>query len=117
MENVVRFEVPGGDFCEYLKGFWKRNLEWRQFGASFKHLRATNNVVFIEEDMDAARQPNTQCVLASGPSSTVGGLGGWTDRQESSRAGTCAGRSAARTRRRTSRAPTLSRFVAASCLA
>lgn len=60
MENVARFEVPRADFAAYLKGFWKRNLEWRQFGASFKHLRSTNNVVFIEEDLEAARQPNTQ---------------------------------------------------------
>ncbi|KAF4324120.1 hypothetical protein BBO99_00001792 [Phytophthora kernoviae] len=57
--NVVRYEVANGDFCAYLKGFWKRNLEWRHFGSSFKHLRSTNNVVFIEEDLDAARQPNT----------------------------------------------------------
>ncbi|KAF4035815.1 hypothetical protein GN244_ATG12158 [Phytophthora infestans] len=59
-DNVVRYDVPNGDFCAYLKGFWKRNLEWRRFGASFKHLRSTNNIVFIEEDLDAAGQPNTQ---------------------------------------------------------
>eukprot|EP00644_Phytophthora_capsici_P017551 jgi/Phyca11/551420/estExt2_Genewise1Plus.C_PHYCAscaffold_420071 len=53
--NVVRYDVPNGDFCAYLKGFWKRNLEWRHFGGSFKHLRSTNNVVLIEEDLDAAR--------------------------------------------------------------
>ncbi|CAH0517671.1 unnamed protein product [Peronospora belbahrii] len=58
--NVMRFNVPNGDFCAYLKGYWKRNLEWRHFGTSFKHLRSTNNVVLIEEDLDAARQPNTQ---------------------------------------------------------
>ncbi|RLN45288.1 hypothetical protein BBJ28_00010010 [Nothophytophthora sp. Chile5] len=61
--NVVRYDVPGGDFCAYLKGFWKRNLEWRHFGGSFKHLRSTNNVVFIEEDLDAARQPSTQSFI------------------------------------------------------
>lgn len=61
--NPVRYEVPHGDFCSFLKGFWKRNLEWRHFGGSFAHLRATNNVVFIEEDRDAAHQPNTQCVF------------------------------------------------------
>ncbi|KAJ0391934.1 hypothetical protein P43SY_011225 [Pythium insidiosum] len=58
--NAVRYAIPNGDFCSYLKGCWKRNLEWRHFGASFKLLRSTNNVVFIEEDPDAARQPNTQ---------------------------------------------------------
>ncbi|GAB9477715.1 hypothetical protein Gpo141_00014848, partial [Globisporangium polare] len=58
--SPVRYELPSGDFCGFLKGFWKRNLEWRHFGGSFKHLRATNNVVFIEEDRDAAHQPNTQ---------------------------------------------------------
>lgn len=60
--SPVRYELPNGDFCGFLKGFWKRNLEWRHFGGSFKHLRATNNVVLIEEDRDAAHQPNTQCV-------------------------------------------------------
>ncbi|GLD97452.1 hypothetical protein PINS_up006136 [Pythium insidiosum] len=58
--NAARYAIPNGDFCSYLKGFWKRNLEWRHFGASFKLLRSTNNVVQIEEDPDAARQPNTQ---------------------------------------------------------
>lgn len=58
--NPVRYEIANGDFCGFLKGFWKRNLEWRHFGGSFKHLRSTNNVVFIEEDLDAAHQPNTQ---------------------------------------------------------
>ncbi|KAF1321168.1 hypothetical protein FI667_g12035, partial [Globisporangium splendens] len=58
--NPVRYEIADGDFCGFLKGFWKRNLEWRHFGGSFKHLRSTNNVVFIEEDLDAAHQPNTQ---------------------------------------------------------
>jgi hypothetical protein len=48
-----------------LKGYWKRNLEWRHFGGSFKHLRSTNNVVLIEEDVDAAKQPNTQYVVSS----------------------------------------------------
>lgn len=61
-ENLTRYELPNGDFAGYLKGFWKRNLEWRHFGGSFKHVRATNNVVFIEEDLEAARQPDTQCV-------------------------------------------------------
>ena len=61
---VMRYDVPSGDFCSYLKGFWKRNLEWHHFGASFKHLRTTNNVVLIEEDLDAARQPNTQYAVA-----------------------------------------------------
>ncbi len=57
---ATRFKIPNGDLCSYLKGFWKRNLEWRQFGASFHHLRSTNNVVFIEEDLDAAKQPDTK---------------------------------------------------------
>lgn len=61
-ENLTRYELPNGDFAGYLKGFWKRNLEWRHFGGSFKHVRATNNVVFIEEDLEAARQPDTQYV-------------------------------------------------------
>ncbi|KAI9911235.1 hypothetical protein PsorP6_008893 [Peronosclerospora sorghi] len=58
--TAVRYDVPNGDFCSFLKGVWKRNLEWRSFGSSFQHLRSTNNIVCIEEDVDAARQPNTQ---------------------------------------------------------
>ncbi|RLN32572.1 hypothetical protein BBJ28_00012129 [Nothophytophthora sp. Chile5] len=96
--NVVRYDVPGGDFCAYLKGFWKRNLEWRHFGGSFKHLRSTNNVVFIEEDLDAARQPNTQsvgsCVVRF-----------------------CGGRSEGHTRSRIWPARTPSRFVAQLAMA
>lgn len=61
--NPVRYEVPRGDFGAFLQGFWKRNLEWRSFGGAFQHLRATNNVVLIEEDVDAAHQPNTRCVI------------------------------------------------------
>lgn len=60
--NPVRYAIADGDFCGFLQGFWKRNLEWRHFGGSFAHLRATNNVVFIQEDRDAAHQPNTQYV-------------------------------------------------------
>ncbi|TYZ68889.1 hypothetical protein PybrP1_012593 [[Pythium] brassicae (nom. inval.)] len=58
--SPLRFEVPRGDFGAFLQGFWKRNLEWRSFGGAFQHLRATNNVVLIEEDVDAAHQPNTR---------------------------------------------------------
>ncbi|CEG38458.1 -like protein [Plasmopara halstedii] len=57
---IKSYAIPSGDICAYLKGFWKRNLEWRHFGSGFQHLRSTNSVVFIEEDADAARQPNTQ---------------------------------------------------------
>ncbi len=37
------------DPCRYLIGSWKRSLDWRQFGGSFKRLRGTNAVVCIEE--------------------------------------------------------------------
>lgn len=95
---VGRYEVPGGDFCAYLKGFWKRNLEWRQFGAGFAHLRATNNVVSIEEDADAARQPATQCDFRVFVYKKVFF---WL-KMNCERAGSCGGRSADRTGRRTS---------------
>ncbi|CAK5160331.1 unnamed protein product, partial [Aphanomyces euteiches] len=49
-----------GDFSAYLVGTWKRTLEWRNFGSTFSHVRTTNNVVVIEEDTSAAKQPNTR---------------------------------------------------------
>ncbi|CCI48769.1 unnamed protein product [Albugo candida] len=58
--DATRYSIPSGDFAKYLIGHWKRNLDWRHFGGSFKHLRVTNNVVLIEEDDDAAAQPSTK---------------------------------------------------------
>ena len=37
------------NFCSFLVGKWKRNLEWRHFGGSFEHLRTSNTIVVIEE--------------------------------------------------------------------
>ncbi|CAM9700670.1 unnamed protein product [Phaeothamnion confervicola] len=54
------YEVPDNDFCQYLIGAWKRNLEWRHFGGSFKHLRTSNSVVVIDEANDAAAEPGTR---------------------------------------------------------
>jgi hypothetical protein len=106
--SALRFAVPDDDFCAYLKGFWKRNLEWRQFGASFKHLRATNNVVCIEEDLDAVRQPNTQY----GPSYLKSCICIWPEGSDEAVKGSSSGRLAGRTRNRISSAPTRSRSAA-----
>ena len=43
------YAVPNDDFGRYLVGTWKRNLEWREFGGRFQHLRTSNTVVCIEE--------------------------------------------------------------------
>jgi hypothetical protein len=42
------FQLPDNDISRYLVGLWKRNLEWRDFGGNFSHLRTTNTVVSIE---------------------------------------------------------------------
>eukprot|EP01113_Clastostelium_recurvatum_P007962 TRINITY_DN1372_c0_g1_i2.p1 TRINITY_DN1372_c0_g1~~TRINITY_DN1372_c0_g1_i2.p1 ORF type:complete len:161 (-),score=29.40 TRINITY_DN1372_c0_g1_i2:372-854(-) len=43
------FRVPDNDFYTFLTGTWKRNLEWREFGGQYQHLRSSNTVVSIEE--------------------------------------------------------------------
>ncbi|OQS02568.1 hypothetical protein THRCLA_21388 [Thraustotheca clavata] len=58
--SATRYDVPNGDLCSYLLGTWKRTLEWRNFGSTYKHLRTSNNVVLIEEDTMAAKQPGTR---------------------------------------------------------
>ena len=35
------------DFAEYLRGVWKRNLEWRHFGGSYEHVRTSSTVVAV----------------------------------------------------------------------
>eukprot|EP00947_MAST-08B_sp_MAST-8B-sp1_P004827 g4827.t1 len=50
---AIRFVVPDGDFGAYLRGTWKRNLEWRVFGGAYQHLRVSNTVVVIEDDTAA----------------------------------------------------------------
>lgn len=52
--------LNGQDFCTYLIGTWKRNLQWRHFGGAFGHIRSTNNIVSIDENQDAAVQPDTK---------------------------------------------------------
>ncbi len=37
------------DFAKFLQGTWKRNLEWREFGGTFQHLKTSNTIVVIEE--------------------------------------------------------------------
>lgn len=32
------------DFYSYLIGTWKRNLEWREFGGSYAHLKTSNTI-------------------------------------------------------------------------
>ena len=38
------------DFYKYLQGYWKRNLQWREFGGGFRHLQSSNTLVCIEAD-------------------------------------------------------------------
>jgi len=47
-KTVKHFSLPNNDFYKYLLGAWKRNLEWREFGHSFSHLRTSNVAVLIE---------------------------------------------------------------------
>ena len=43
------YAIPDNDWARYLVGCWKRNLEYREFGGSFSHIRTTNAVIVIEE--------------------------------------------------------------------
>eukprot|EP01111_Echinosteliopsis_oligospora_P012926 TRINITY_DN450_c0_g1_i1.p1 TRINITY_DN450_c0_g1~~TRINITY_DN450_c0_g1_i1.p1 ORF type:complete len:224 (-),score=62.36 TRINITY_DN450_c0_g1_i1:8-679(-) len=45
----AKFKIPDNDFFTYLLGSWKRNLEWRELGGAFQHLRTSNTIVLIEE--------------------------------------------------------------------
>jgi hypothetical protein len=56
----MHFHVPAESFCDYLLGVWKRNLEWREFGGSFQHLRTSNSVVLIENDLNGVAEPQSQ---------------------------------------------------------
>ena len=57
---MTTFHAPE-NFCQYLVGSWKRNLEWRHFGGSFQHLRTSNTIVAIEEYKGiAAPDPGVQ---------------------------------------------------------
>ena len=51
--------LPGKSFSisDYLRGTWKRQLEWRHFGGSFEHLKTSNTVVSIEDYHDDERRP------------------------------------------------------------
>ncbi|CAM9222187.1 unnamed protein product [Choristocarpus tenellus] len=46
--------------CKYLLGVWKRNLEWREFGLDFNHLRSSSSVVEIQETKGAAAETGTR---------------------------------------------------------
>ena len=43
------YAIPDNDWARYLVGCWKRNLEYREFGGSFSHIRTTNAVIVIEQ--------------------------------------------------------------------
>jgi len=44
-----KFDLPDDDFYKFMVGAWKRNLEWREFGGTYPHVRTSNTVVLIEE--------------------------------------------------------------------
>jgi hypothetical protein len=56
----MHLHVPPERFSDYLVGVWKRNLEWREFGGSFQHLRTSNSVVLIEEDKNSLAEPQSR---------------------------------------------------------
>ena len=45
----TQFSVPGGDVIAYLRGAWKRSLEWRHFGGGYQHLGTSNTVIAVED--------------------------------------------------------------------
>lgn len=82
---VMRLAVPfaGGaatmptgfvvrDFAEFLRGVWKRNLEWRHFGGTYDHVRTSNTIV-------AVRAGAAACTHGSSYACTVVPLRGVTD--------------------------------------
>eukprot|EP01088_Endostelium_zonatum_P021291 TRINITY_DN8317_c0_g1_i1.p1 TRINITY_DN8317_c0_g1~~TRINITY_DN8317_c0_g1_i1.p1 ORF type:complete len:182 (+),score=22.22 TRINITY_DN8317_c0_g1_i1:58-603(+) len=54
------YRVPNDDLYKFLIGTWKRNLEWREFGNNFPHLRTSNTLVLIEEFVRLNPEPNTR---------------------------------------------------------
>ncbi|KAL6056058.1 SKICH domain-containing protein [Balamuthia mandrillaris] len=54
------YSVPDHDFYHFLLGAWKRNLEWREFGGTFPHVRTSNTVVLIEEFHRLDSEPSTR---------------------------------------------------------
>jgi len=54
------YKIPDNDFYSYLIGSWKRNLEWREFGGPYQHLRASNTVVLIEEYHKVDAEPGAR---------------------------------------------------------
>jgi len=54
------FHIPDNDFFTYLTGTWKRNLEWREFGGQYQHIRESNTVVSIEEYHKVDAEPGAR---------------------------------------------------------
>eukprot|EP00752_Nemacystus_decipiens_P004807 g4374.t1 len=59
MAASLRYRIPDDDISGYLLGGWKRNLEWREFGPGFQHVRTSNTLVMLEPCPDAALEPGT----------------------------------------------------------
>ncbi|CAM9569440.1 unnamed protein product [Scytosiphon promiscuus] len=60
MAASLRYRLPDDDICRFLLGSWKRNLEWREFGPGFQHVRTSNSLVAVEPCKDAAVEPDTR---------------------------------------------------------
>jgi hypothetical protein len=58
--KVQLYKIPDNDFYSYLTGSWKRNLEWREFGNQYQHLRTSNTVVLIEEYHKVDAEPGAR---------------------------------------------------------
>jgi len=59
MSATLVYQVPGGNFGQYLQGAWKRTLECREFGKSYEHLKTINSVVVVEKASNVAAEPNS----------------------------------------------------------
>jgi hypothetical protein len=48
--DAVESAPKVADFYRYLQGYWKRNLQWREFGGGFRHLQSSNTLVRISAE-------------------------------------------------------------------
>ena len=54
------YVVPDGDLAAFLEGGWRRSLEGVRFGGDYDALSPTNSFALIEDDPDAAPEPNSR---------------------------------------------------------
>jgi len=59
-EVEPHFKLPGNDFMQYLTGAWKRNLEWREFGPSYRIFRTSNTLLLVSQE--PCNEAGTKCL-------------------------------------------------------